>query len=273
MDIKFTLGKETHGSISFLDVLIKRYENKFITSWFSKPVFSGRYLNFLSVQPYAQKVNVVKNLAKRVCQLSHPMHRENAIRSAKQLLRQNCYPNTLINSIFADIVNCCYNGFPLPRLQDKSEMVVLPYMPSVSKKLSSLLKPHNLTVVNSNKNSLGNFHSSLKASTPKDKLSNVVYEIPCKDCADVYIGQTSQYVHKRMDGHRFNKNEVTALKQHIKEKNHSFDYDNVKILCREEKLQVRLNLEGICILKENNAVNSRAEFHNFSEYFVNPTLL
>lgn len=99
-------------------------------------------------------------------------------------------------------------------------------------------------------------------------MSNVVYQIPCNDCPKVYIGQTSQYVHKRMDGHKFNSKEVTALKQHVNNERHSFDFDDVKILCHEESLLVRLNLESLNILKQENAVNTRGELKLFEDYLV-----
>ena len=38
--------KETKDQISFLDVSIKRKNDKFITSVFRKPLFTSQYLNF-----------------------------------------------------------------------------------------------------------------------------------------------------------------------------------------------------------------------------------
>lgn len=265
----FTLECEKNGSISFLDVLITRKSGRFFTSWYQKPIFSGRYLNFWSVQPLHQKINVIQNLATRVCVLTHPIFRKNSIERAKKVLRQNCYPESLVNSIFAKVIHFSYNGFPPKKVWEKTEVVVCPYMSSVSEKLAGALNPYGLTVVSSNSSNLSEFKTPLKAKTPKEKVSNVVYQIPCKDCQGVYIGQSSQYVHKRMDGHKFAQ-EKTALKQHIKEKTHSFDFQNVRILKREKSEQVRLGLEGLCILKEKNAVNSRTEFMHYDDYFLNP---
>ena len=46
-DIKFTKEIEENNQLLFLDVLIKRKDDKFITSVFRKPTFNGQYLNFL----------------------------------------------------------------------------------------------------------------------------------------------------------------------------------------------------------------------------------
>lgn len=267
-NIKFTLEREVNNSLNFLDVTVIKNRGKLITSWFKKPIFSGRYLNFLSVQPLPQKINVVKNLATRVCLLTHPLLRKDKIKEAKQLLIENCYPWSLIESIFAEVINSCYNGFPPRKNREKEETVVGPYLSSCSEKLSAAIKPFGLSLVTTNKCNLKGFKSALKTKIPNEKMSDVVYEIPCKGCPGVYIGQTSQYVHKRLDGHKFNKHEKTALKQHVKETNHQFDYDNTRVLKQEKNEQVRLNLEGLSILKNNNALNSRTEFSHFEDYLV-----
>nr|XP_018910560.1 PREDICTED: uncharacterized protein LOC109039515 [Bemisia tabaci] len=268
-NIKFSIEYEANNAIAFLDVLVIKQGSKFVTSWFTKPTFSGRYLNFLSAQPLSQKINVIKNLARRVCLLTHPMLRKEKIREAKKLLFENCYPKHRVNSIFENVVKFCYDGFPPPKLFEKTEFVVRPYVSSCSEKIRSVLKPHGYTLVTSNKSNLQNFQSCSKSKIPTEKLSGVVYEIPCGDCQGIYIGQSSQYLHKRLDGHKFNQHEVTALKQHMREKGHSFDFNNTRVLKRERNEQIRLNLEGLCILNNQNAVNSRTEFAHFEEYFSN----
>lgn len=64
-----------------------------------------------------------------------------------------------------------------------------------------------------NKSNLQNFQSCSKSKISTEKLSGVLYEIPCGDCQGVYVGQSSQYLHKRLDGHKFNQHEVTAQVQ------------------------------------------------------------
>ena len=45
-NIKFTLEIEENGSLSFLDITITRENNKFVTSVYRKPTFSGVFTNF-----------------------------------------------------------------------------------------------------------------------------------------------------------------------------------------------------------------------------------
>ena len=46
--IKFTVEKIMNNEIAFLEVLIKRQNNRFLTSCFRKKTFTGNYLNFES---------------------------------------------------------------------------------------------------------------------------------------------------------------------------------------------------------------------------------
>ena len=50
-NIKFTSEIEENGSLSFLDRKISRENNKFVTSVFRKPTFSGVFKNFESFIP------------------------------------------------------------------------------------------------------------------------------------------------------------------------------------------------------------------------------
>lgn len=114
-----------------------------------KTYFLGQVSEFFVCTTSLSKNNVIKNLARRVCLLTHPMLRKEKIREAKKLLFENCYPKHLVNSIFENVVKFCYNGFPPPKLFEKTEFVVCPYVSSCSEKIRSVLKPHGYTLVTS----------------------------------------------------------------------------------------------------------------------------
>ena len=46
--ITFTLEKENNDELAFLDLLVKRQNNQFLTSVYRKQTFTGEYLNFHS---------------------------------------------------------------------------------------------------------------------------------------------------------------------------------------------------------------------------------
>lgn len=267
--IQFTLELEVNGKINFLDLTITHKEGKVYTSWYSKPSSSGRYTNFFSAQPFIHKRNVIRNLAYRVIHLTHPQLRPERIRFAKKILIGNCYPIGLIEQVFGEVCNEFYNG---PKIDGKERenlrVVSLPYVPALSEDLSRSLRPFNLQVVSRKFNTTNCLKSAVKDTTPLGKQSNLIYEIPCSDCERVYIGETSQHLEKRLNGHKFDKNEKTALKLHCSQANHQFNFDSCRILKKAENKDIRRNLESINILKSNSAVNSKAEFQKFKAYFT-----
>ena len=42
----------------------------------------------------------------------------------------------------------------------------------------------------------------VKNKTPEQKQTGVVYEIPCKDCPEVYVGETKRTLKVRLSEHR-----------------------------------------------------------------------
>ena len=65
-NIKFTSETENENSISFLDIKITRGNNKFMTSVYRKPTFSGVFTNFGSFIPKSYKYNLRFTLLHRV---------------------------------------------------------------------------------------------------------------------------------------------------------------------------------------------------------------
>ena len=74
---------------------------------------------------------------------------------------------------------------------------------------------------------------------PKDVINfeqkrDLVYQISCRDCNTVYVGETGRSVRTRKREHAdavktFN-TKKSALSQHVMDFDHRIDWDNVKIL-------------------------------------------
>ena len=63
--INFTIEKEKNDELAFLDVLIKRKENRFLTTVYRKKTFTGCYLNFQSSCSLKRKIILIRNLYHR----------------------------------------------------------------------------------------------------------------------------------------------------------------------------------------------------------------
>lgn len=122
-----------------------------------------------------------------------------------------------------------------------------------------------------NHNTLGKlFFSKTKEPIPKSFASDLIYSIPCGDCSGHYVGETCQYLSKRIYQHKYdvrkiskesspNHLEGTALAQHAKITEHNFNFDKVSVLARENNSRKRKLREAIEIMKSKNAVNFKTD--------------
>ena len=98
---------------------------------------------------------------------------------------------------------------------------------------------------------------------PKDKTktedqTGVVYRIPCGGCDKVYVGETKRSVGERIKEHTAKiANNLSAVAEHHQKTGHEPDLDNVKVLCREDKLLPRKVREAIFIKKETSPTLNR----------------
>lgn len=121
--------------------------------------------------------------------------------------------------------------------------------------------------------------TNLLFSRLKDKIliseeSNLIYKIKCKDCEQCYIGQTKQFLQKRLKQHEYdckinniNKLEKTALALHHFNNNHHFDFQNPKILDKEINFIKRNISEMIFITLQSNTTNLRSDTQRLSTLY------
>ncbi|KAI4461022.1 voltage and ligand gated potassium channel [Holotrichia oblita] len=105
-----------------------------------------------------------------------------------------------------------------------------------------------------------NVRDGYEAEWKKLTFNMCVYKLDCKDCNKCYIGQTKQYLKKRIYNHQYtvthNVTGETALSKHSKDRRHNFDFQNTKILKKENNYKKRLIYEMIYIKKDENAVRN-----------------
>ena len=95
-NIQFTCEVEVDGRIPFLDmVLVRKADQTIKTEWYSKPMASGRFLDYLSHHPLHMKMNVVMNFIRRVRDSSTNISRKQVDGIILKHLKQNHYPLSL----------------------------------------------------------------------------------------------------------------------------------------------------------------------------------
>ena len=90
---------------------------------------------------------------------------------------------------------------------------------------------------------------------PKDPVDShnnkcgIVYKISCSDCNSVYIGQSKDCLHTRLEQHRsacrLLQPEKSALAEHSIKEGHNIDWKNAKVITRQTKWRQRLFAEAV----------------------------
>jgi len=263
--LQFTLEVEKNNQINFLDVTIHKSNNKLVTSWYTKPTWSGRYLNFNSHHPNSHKNTVMIGIIDRALKLTNPEFRPNVLNRIRKTLLNNGYPLHKINQVIKNRTHKLYNE-QNPKKKTNNIFVAVPYVNQLSEKLQHCLKDFDITICHKTYNPLNKLYTPLKSKTSKNKKSNVVYSIPCNNCPATYVGMTSQLLENRIKGHKYNKN-ITALKKHEQTNNHTFNYSDTKVLENETNYHKRIIKEMIYIKKDKNSINDRTDIQNLSQIY------
>lgn len=270
--LQFTMEIEIDKKINFLDLTLDHVKNeKVMTKWFQKPIHSGRYLNYFSDVPFHQKLNMVNNLVNRVVTLTDQCYLKECIVKTKSMLQENGYPENFIDKIVKKHQYKKRNQQNLnstPKAKFVAQNILkIPYIPVLSESLKTALEPIGVQPVFTKNFSNKKLFTNLKSKVPTEKMSNVVYEIKCKDCEGTYIGQTKRYLQERIKSHKYDKKEPTALHHHMIECAHEFDFEHPKVLARENNRKARLTLEAIHIKRSQNAINFRNDTVGLSKRY------
>lgn len=129
----------------------------------------------------------------------------------------------------------------------------------------------------------------MKDPIAKTQQSNVIYNIPCKDCEMTYIGMTKNQLKTRLSGHQtlINKHkrlvevntthaneeidrlkEMTALMKHTIDHDHEFDLTKTTILDQTRRASALPILEMCHISNQTNTVNYRTDVDNLNTTYA-----
>ena len=104
--IKFTFEKEKDSELSFLDTLIRRCNDSFVSSVYVKETNNGDCLNYNSICPDRYKTGVIKTLLHRafhICSNWDNFHTE--VERVKQLLTNNNFPINIIDRTLKEFLD------------------------------------------------------------------------------------------------------------------------------------------------------------------------
>lgn len=292
-NIRFTYELETDNKIRFLDILI-RHENGILrTMWTKNEKSSQRLLNFTSNHPKHVMRNVLNNYIFKAINVTDLKYLTCVKKSIFEIFESNLYPASLINKfwhsnyhrIHKNVNSICNNEDVASSDTVNQENVCsnvkffsYTYIKGLSEQLNRVFKEYDTYDINlayRMSNKMNMLYTPLKDIVLTNQQSDVVYEIKCEQCSKVYIGETSQKLHKRLYQHGYDcrntsgKEPNTALAQHSKALKHTFDFDNARILHKEKNSSKRKIFEAMHIAQNiENSVNFKTDTKNLNQFYA-----
>ena len=255
--IKFTMEKESNGSLSFLDTLVTHHEDGSLsTSVYRKKTHTDRYLDFTSHHPLAHKVAVARTLmtrAERICTFVPDRDKEK--QHIAEAHKDNGYPSQHVNE------NWQPRSSPHPSSSEDppKATVVIPYIRHLSESIRRILTPLKVRTCFRPHCTLKRMLVSLKDHIPWNQRAGVVYRIPCGDCEKVYIGQTGRTLEHRMKKHRraltSGNLAQSALAEHAADRGHAIDWRSAEVVDSHQQFHQRCLLESWHIRSQDTTLN------------------
>ena len=272
--LKFTLELSDNNKINFLNISIIIKNGTFMFDLYQKPTFSGRFLSFYSHHHWTHKKGVIVSLIDKIVNIVNPCWQEKNIKLVISWLLQNGYPlKTIFEVINERIKYHCFgvdNDGENNNEEDNEMFFVIPYVRNISDKFR--YKIDSVKLAHSCNNKLNKFIHAGKDKLNNLEMTSVVYKIVCKDCDAAYVGQTKRQLSTRVREHRSDikksSGNLSVISLHRINEGHEFDWDNVKILDRENNLNKRLTSEMLYIKKQVNSINKQNDTELLPQCYI-----
>ena len=141
---------------------------------------------------------------------------------------------------------------------NQTKSINLPYIQELSEQLKRALNKHNIKATFYTQTTLRSLLSKLKDPIPKEDRNNGAYQLNCKDCEAVYVGETKRTLNIRAEEH------ITAIKsenkkshtaEHCWKYNHDFDCEHKKVLDFKKNWKTRTIKESIYSKENEHHIN------------------
>lgn len=271
-NLQFTLETENDHKINFLDLTLKKDNNKISFSIYRKPTATDHTIHSSSYHPMAHKMAAYNSMVHRL--LLVPMDNEdfeNELLTIKYIAVANGYKSNTIN----DIVNKKRKKLEKEKEENvstnepiKQQYVSVEYGQSLHYKLTKELNKENVKVSCRTSNKLGKLLNVQKSITD---INTGVYKLNCSDCPMFYIGQTGRSFKKRFSEHMPKpslKTQISKFAEHLVTNNHTIDNrdNNMEILFKYKKSHFLTTMEELHIYNAfkndpRNVLNEKLKYN------------
>ncbi|XP_071441632.1 uncharacterized protein [Hetaerina americana] len=241
--IQFTMESEEEGKLPFLDILIQRKEDGSLShKVYRKPTHTDLYLNAKSHHHPAQRSAVLSSLLHRAKVISDQQSLPAELGHLKKTFRENGFSPREISMALKRAF-----GEKRERREEERKPLAnafLPYISTVSGKISRILRNHNIRTVHLPPKKLRQV--LVRAKDPAGLKLPGVYSIPC-ECGEEYIGETGRTIETRIKEHkrhlRLYQPSKSAVAEHAIDCDHAIRWEETKMLHHSKGYWDRLTKE------------------------------
>ena len=227
--IKFTKELEKFGQLAFLDVIVQQLKDgSLATSVYRKPTHTDRYLQYSFHHPVNQKINQSSLFSRANKIASNNEKKIEKFHQITKALKNNGFPSS----------KCSFKKYlknhSIRKIEKLKRFTSIPYVQGVFEPISRILTQVDIGVALKPHHTLCSLFRKPKDVINFEQKRGLVYQISCRDCNAVNVGETGRSVRTRKRKHAdavktFN-TKKSALSQHVMDFDHRIDWDDVKIL-------------------------------------------
>ncbi len=266
-NISFTMEEESERQIPFLDVMVNRIGPQAQTSVYRKPTHTDRYINYNSNHPKSVLRATLCSMRNRANKICSGETRKEEILHLKKVFGSNGYPRAFIQSAIKRIPHTDVKEEQTDKMkrgeeereEEKPKMLYLPYVRGVSERIARKCGRIGVRPVFKSEHTLRRTLTHVKTAIPEEKKQGVVYEVPCRDCGAVYIGETGRNLQERVKEHKYavkRQDDNNGIAVHAWTNDHAVDWSEAKVRTKEQVTWRRKILEAIHIQQEKRTTTN-----------------
>ena len=201
---QFTKEEEQGSILLFLDTLVQQNADKTISvKVYKKPTHTNQYLKYTSHHSTSAKQSVITALFDRADNVvSTEKDKEEEKQHILAALQQNGYPRDFIMKTVKQHSRKNEQTRKVTEEESKpNKKINLPYIQGASEQLRRTFNKYNIKTTFYTPATLRSLLSKPKDPIPKEDRNNVIYQLDCKDCEAVYVGETKRTLNIRTNEH------------------------------------------------------------------------
>ena len=269
--IRFTKEEEVDNKLPSLDLEmnVNRKKKKVEFNVYYKKTNTNITIKKRSNHKESVKKAVIKGYADRARALCDPEYLQSELNNIIEVFKDNGYSAKEVNEAIKEKTDSKRRD----NTDNETErgIIVMPNIPNFTCQYNKIARKHGFRVANKTENRVRDLITNAKTPLGK-KNTNVVYDIPCKCQKHGYTGETDRKWESREKEHqdkvKLTKRDIEAgnlenasrrmnegdggLARHSTTCPHDIDWENARIVGREQRWTQRKYLEGIETLRKKN---------------------